>query len=87
MAVVCVGVSKTREEETSMAGARRERRNETIQVKVTTEERQLLERRAARAKVSLSEAGRQAILRDLRGGMTNIVERDGPSRSEGDSPA
>ena len=53
-----------------------ERRTEKIQVLVTPTERQQLER-ATGGKVSLSDAGREAILKQLRGG-TNIVERGRP---------
>ncbi len=55
-----------------------ERRNETIQIKVTRTERQQLEQRAERDKVTLSDAGRQAILKDL-SGATNIAQRGRPS--------
>ena len=54
--------------------AKSERRNETIQVKVTPTERAQLERIAEHAKVSLSEAGRLAIVR--------LVERGRPGQKD-----
>jgi hypothetical protein len=59
-----VAVVRSGQKEDEMV-AKQERRNETIQVKVTPTERQQLERVADHAKVSLSEAGRRAIVRDL----------------------
>lgn len=55
--------------------AKQERRNETIQVKVTSSERQQLERIAEHAKVSLSEVGRRALVRDLAKG-SRLGQRD-----------
>jgi hypothetical protein len=63
--------------------AKQERRNETIQVKVTPTERVQLEQIARQAQVSLSEVGRRAIVRDLaKGG--NIVGRGRPGQKDGD---
>ncbi len=56
-----------------------ERRNETIQVMVTPREREQLERIAQREQISLSDAGRRAILKDLRG-VTTIGDR-GPGKA------
>jgi len=58
-----------------------ERRNEVVQARVTARERQQLEKVAARENLTLSEAARQAILKDLRGA-TNIVERGRPQGRE-----
>jgi hypothetical protein len=66
-----------------MAAKQVERRNETIQVKVTPTERAQLERIADHAKVSLSEAGRRAIVRDL-AKETNVIERGRPVQKDGE---
>lgn len=59
----------------AMAVAKQERRIERVQVMVTSTERQRLERAAQRSQLSLSEAARQAILRDLNRGPGNIIDR------------
>jgi len=56
-----------------------ERRSETVLAKITPTERQQLEQVAARDKISLSDATRRAIVRDLQGA-TNSVGR-GPGKA------
>ncbi len=51
-----------------------ERRTEKIQVNVTPTEREQLAQVAQREQITLSDAGRRAILKDL-SGATNIVNR------------
>lgn len=65
-----------------MAKEQPERRSETVQVNITPRERQQLERVAQRDRLSLSDAGRQAILRDLvASGVANHPVRRGRDES------